>query len=133
MTVTNSTFRGNYAGGLVNGGVNSALVRNTILADNTGYNCNGSIASLGHNLDSGNTCGLAAAGDQPNTNPLLGPLAYNGGPTPTYALLPGSPAINAGSNTGCPVTDQRGVRRLGMCNIGAFEFVLHAYLPTVRR
>jgi hypothetical protein len=55
---------------------------------------------------------------------MLGPLADNGGPTQTHALLPGSPAIDAGDNTACPATDQRGVTRpLGAaCDIGAYEF-----------
>ena len=44
-------------------------------------------------------------------DPLLGPLADNGGPTFTHALLPGSPAIDAASTNWCPDTDQRGVTR----------------------
>ena len=55
------------------------------------------------------------------------PLAANGGPTQTHALLPGSPAIDAGgtSANGCPATDQRGFPRPqgGACDIGAFEFL----------
>jgi hypothetical protein len=55
--------------------------------------------------------------------PGLGPLANNGGPTQTHALLAGSPAIDRGTNTGCPATDQRGVPRPQgrTCDIGAFE------------
>jgi hypothetical protein len=54
---------------------------------------------------------------------LLGPLADNGGPTQTHALLPSSPAIDAGDNNGCPPTDQRGVARPSglACDIGAYE------------
>ena len=55
-----------------------------------------------------------------NTDPMLGPLAFNGGPTQTFALLAGSPAINTGQ-TGAP-GDQRGYPRIGMTDIGAFEF-----------
>src|SRR5438045_8503037 len=58
-----------------------------------------------------------------NTDPLLGPLADNGGPTRTHALLPGSPAINAGNSSGAPATDQRGAGRVGPVDIGAYEFV----------
>lgn len=79
------------------------------------------IRSLGHNLASDNSCFLTAAGDRPNTNPRLGRLADNGGPTKTQALLRGSPAISAAVR--CPNHDQRGVARpVGKrCDIGAFE------------
>lgn len=61
--------------------------------------------------------------------PMLGPLADNGGPTWTHALLPGSPAIDAGDPALCEATDQRGVARPKngdgdgnpVCDIGAFE------------
>ena len=53
--------------------------------------------------------------DLVNTNPLLGPLAGNGGPTQTMALLPGSPAIGAGVAVAGVITDQRGVPR-GHCS-----------------
>jgi hypothetical protein len=49
-------------------------------------------------------------------------LADNGGPTMTVALPEGSPAINAGSNTGAPSTDQRGYPRDEQCDIGAYEY-----------
>ncbi len=66
-----------------------------------------------------------------NTDPLLGPLANNGGLTQTLALLAGSPAINAATNAGCPSTDQRGITRPqpsgGTCDLGAYEFV---FTPT---
>jgi hypothetical protein len=56
-------------------------------------------------------------------DPILGPLQYNGGPTPTRALLPGSPAIDAGTLTGAPAFDQRGLPRPSGAgvDIGAFE------------
>ena len=62
-------------------------------------------------------------------DPLLGPLQNNGGPTFTHALLPGSPAINAGNNANIPegiTTDQRGEPRIvgGTVDIGAFEAAL---------
>ena len=64
--------------------------------------------------------------DQQNVNPLLGPLAANGGPTATHALLPGSPAIDKGDPLSItplnpPATDQRGYPRVGPVDIGAFE------------
>jgi hypothetical protein len=66
-------------------------------------------------------------GNQFGVNPRLGPLADNGGPTQTMALLPGSPALDAGTDTsplgGIPTTDQRGLPRLqgAATDIGAFE------------
>jgi len=83
---------------------------NTIVANSgSGGNCylegSTSLTSLGHNLDSGASCGFAGPGDLNNTNPQLASLADNGGPTQTHALLPGSPAIDAASNLGCPFAD----------------------------
>jgi hypothetical protein len=91
-----------------------------------GPDCETPIVSGGHNLDRDGTCSLAATGDQPHTDPLLGPLQDNRGPTWIHALLPGSPAVNAGTNPDCPATDQRGITRPQgpPCDIGAFEFDL---------
>jgi CSLREA domain-containing protein len=79
--------------------------------------------SLGHNLDGDGTCLLTGTGDLPSTDPQLGPLADNGGPTLTFALPAGSPAIDAADGGACPAADQRGVSRPqgGGCDIGAFE------------
>jgi hypothetical protein len=132
LTVTNSTFS---AGGINNGG-GTLTVTNTIVANSTaGDNCSGGpITDGGHNIDDGTTCGFSTAnGSLNNTDPKLDPagLANNGGPTLTIALLPGSPAINAGDQAICaapPVNgvDQRGYVRPGSgsanCSIGAFEF-----------
>jgi hypothetical protein len=54
----------------------------------------------------------------------LDPLADNGGPTLTHALLAGSPAIDAADAAVCPATDQRGVARPqgSACDVGSFEF-----------
>src|SRR5262249_11779168 len=56
-----------------------------------------------------------------NLDPRLGPLQDNGGPTQTMALLPGSPALNAGDPAQLGVADQRGVARGGGVNIGAYQ------------
>jgi CSLREA domain-containing protein len=60
----------------------------------------------------------------------LGDLAANGGPTPTHALLPGSPALDVASSADCSATDQRGVLRPqgGGCDIGAFEARAYAFV-----
>jgi hypothetical protein len=79
--------------------------------------------SLGHNLFSDSPNFADTRTDLINTNALLGPLADNGGPTPTQALPPGSPAIDAGVSIPNTATDQRGVPRpQGYApDIGAFE------------
>ena len=93
----------------------------------SGTNCAGSTPSetVGHNLDSGTSCGFTKPTDLTKTNPLLGKLAANGGPTMTQTLRHGSPAINHGGTraTGCPATDQRGLPRpFGKaCDIGSVE------------
>jgi hypothetical protein len=92
------------------------------------------VQSQGHNLVGINHCtGAPGAGDLIGDsgnpiNPLLGSLADNGGDTLTHALLAGSPAINAGDNSGCPLTDQRGYNRDASCDIGAYEFGATAFL-----
>ena len=83
--------------------------------------------SVGGNIESiGDTCGFVDASDQTGVTAAelnLGPLANNGGPTPTHALLPGSFAIDAGVAP-CPAADQRGVLRSdGLCDVGAYESV----------
>jgi hypothetical protein len=64
------------------------------------------------------------AGGDSFPDPKLGPLADNGGPTLTMALLPGSPAIDAGNTSLAPATDQRGFPRpAGLAaDLGAFEY-----------
>src|SRR4029453_10831404 len=78
-----------------------------------------------HNLSSDGTGNLTAAGDLPNTNPLLDTLRNNGGPTPTMQLLTFSPAIDAGVAIAGGTTDQRGVAGSeGLApDIGAFETI----------
>jgi len=132
-TIANNSAEG-YGGGFSNVSPVTAIFKNTIVANNTAgepgtNNCfNGEeavITSLGHNLDSENTCQFNGTGDLINTDPLLGPLQDNGGPTFTHALLDGSPAIDAGDNSGAPATDQRGITRPqgSAVDIGAYELV----------
>jgi hypothetical protein len=80
------------------------------------------ISIPGTNIESGRACGLGGS-DRSDTDPRLGPLAANGGPTQTRALLPGSPALDRYSAGDCPRLDQRGFSRpVGAgCDIGAFE------------
>jgi len=112
------------------GGLNvvSCVFANTLLASNTFSNCSGAITDAGFNLSSDGSCAFSNVGSLNNTDPKVGPLADHGGPTLTMALLPGSPAINAGDPAAAPPTDQRGVPRpQGPCvDIGAFEY---QYIP----
>jgi CSLREA domain-containing protein len=86
------------------------------------------LASLGNNLDSDGSSGFTNGvnGDLVGTssnklNALLAALGSYGGALQTHALLPGSPAINAGTSSGAPTNDQRGSARAGAVDIGAFE------------
>ena len=140
LIVNNRTITDNSAGN-TGGGIGKATMKNTIVTGNSPNDCTSPVTSLGHNLDSDGSCGLAGPGDISNANPLLEPLGDNGGPTFTQALLPGSPAIDAGSSD-CPppATDQRGSPRpvdgngdtVTACDIGAFELCLASgcALPT---
>lgn len=138
LTVTNSTFSDNYAGNNFYLGAaifNDAALRigDTILnfplsGYGTIYSGNGAVTSLGYNLASDDGGGiLNGPGDRIDTDPMLGPLENNGGRTFTHALLPGSPAIDAGDPgfTPPPSYDQRGrpfvrVFANGL-DIGSFE------------
>ena len=145
VTLLNDTISGNLADSDRNGtgdgggiGVFSAgavlTTQSTIDAGNSDSggqspDCTSQIvarlASLGQTLI-GNTGGCSlvpGAGDVFGLSPKLGALDDNGGPTPTEALLRGSPAIDKGAN--CAPADQRGVPRSlgGACDIGAYELV----------
>src|SRR5207245_954966 len=108
--------------------------RNTIMADNRdpsgSGDFSGTITSAGHNLlqnPTGATIVGDPTGDIYGVDPLLGPLADNGGPTLTHAA--GSPVVDLGDNTNAPATDQRGFPRVvdgnldgvAIIDIGAFE------------
>ena len=143
-TLTNVTITGNQAdsdsaGGGTGGGVFAEPVgtkafRNVILANNlagaTPQDCSGTIgAGQGNLLETTTGCtltGIAVSGQ----DPLLGPLADNGGLTLTHAIASTSPAMDAGALGNCPVADQRGATRPAdgfdadfnaECDIGAYE------------
>jgi hypothetical protein len=123
-TIVNSTIASNTAPQAANLGVLGSPVpddritfRSAIVSDprGGGDNCQtqdgGILTSQGYNLASDASCILAATADQPSTDPMLGPLASNGGPTRTMALAPDSPAVDKGIPNG-QTTDQRGLTRL---------------------
>jgi hypothetical protein len=140
LTIANATISHNRDAGLSFAPYatqRNATVRNTIIANND-RDCALTIAPGAHNLDSDGSCGLGA-GDLPQTDPLLGPLENNGGPTWTRALTLGSPAIDAGNSAppgsgddACETYDQRGAARPQGegCDIGAFEVGTIAPSPT---
>ena len=143
VTVAFNTAQGGtaYGGGLNNDSGDASLaVSNSLIAENTanfGPDVSGAAATTDHNLigiyDNTVASGFSSLdGDQLGTsgspiNPLLGPLQNNGGNTQTVALLPGSPAINAGDTTAAAglSTDQRGTgfTRVvnGTVDVGAYE------------
>ncbi len=116
--IANSTLSGNSAPAGFGGGIiNSAAVETGNTIFNRGasgeniVNNDGTVTSHGYNVCNDDGGGyLNGPGDQINTDPLLGPLQDNGGPTLTHAPLPGSPAIDAGDPnfTPPPFRDQRG-------------------------
>ena len=135
LHVANTTIASNSAdsgGGIYNGPQGEVQISNTIIdAGASGeniFNDGGTVTSHGYNLSSDDGGGyLTGPADQINTDPMLGPLRDNGGPTFTHALSPHSPAINAGdpSFTPPPSYDQRDspfVRVFnGRIDIGSFE------------
>ena len=141
LTINNGTLGGNSVqcasgstrcgiGGIV--GTGTAMLQNSILGNQRG-NCSGTMISKGYNMSSDSTCGFSKKGDWNSTDPMLGPLQNNCGPTQTMALPSGSPAIDAGNPTGCTdglghllTTDHRGYPRhdpedTGGCDMGAYE------------
>ncbi len=145
VTISHTTIANNHAdwvGGGITGGMNQSTttLRGTVIANNTAanggnpwniaHNCSSQLLDGGGNLqfparlnpgdpNDPNCTAVVAIGD-----PLLAPLADNGGYTATRALLPGSPARNR-VTTGCPppATDQRGVGRPqgAGCDAGSYE------------
>jgi CSLREA domain-containing protein len=141
VSLTNSTVVSNSAtveggGGIRQRGADAVLsLGNTIVARNgaptgpdvfdTGELVGASFSLIGDGSGSGitNTDGNQVGSASAPIDPKVGPLANNGGPTQTHALLLGSPAIDAASTPDCPSTDQRGVLRPQgpACDIGSFE------------
>lgn len=151
LVLSNSTLSNNTAysgGGIYLGWPSRALLQNSIVAGNIGLQdaseCNmASIFTTRYNMFGYSRIGSCQSGvggnDLINVPALLGPLQYNGGLTPTHALFPSSPAINGGDPEGCtdsdgnPLSsDQRGMPRVGRCDIGAYEFqssISRSFLP----
>jgi uncharacterized repeat protein (TIGR01451 family) len=138
IVLQNDTIAHNsgYDGGGIYDPADANTIENTIVADNSGgvtthggVDCyqsaptdNAGAADVGGNIDSSGTCfSDSVTHDHTSVNPDLGPLAANGGPTETDALLGSSPAIGDAVSATCPTTDQRGVVRPSACDSGAFQ------------
>ena len=132
LTVTNSTFAENVAPAGTASGIlvatfgaaaNATLTNNVLAGFGGAFACAiegggaATITSGGSNVISDGSCNPNGTTDQSNTDALLGPLADNGGPTLTHALLAGSPAIDAADAAVCPATDQRGVDAPAGCGV----------------
>ncbi|HCR72258.1 MAG TPA: hypothetical protein DIW23_12495, partial [Anaerolineae bacterium] len=132
--INNTTIAGNSGYGLEVHNY-TLTITNSILANNSNFDCrtqNGATVTTNQNnlIETNSGCGTPAS----TADPLLGPLADNGGFTQTMFLYGTSPAFNAGNNATCESTDQRGVTRPqnGVCDLGAFEADLYVpYLPTL--
>jgi len=160
LAIFNSTLSGNsatYNGGSIYNRLAELDISDTILTAGASgeniFNLSATVISWGYNLSNDAAGGdattgpgglLNATGDQRNTDPLLGPLQDNGGPTFTHALLVGSPAIDAGDPNFDPnnftpplITDQRGSGFARVVNsrvdIGAFEVQQPPYAAQVQQ
>ncbi len=140
LSVVNSTISANtappgssavFVGTFTDASATLSLA-NTIVAQNSDFGCflapyGAGVVTLnsgGHNVSTDATCNPGGS-DLVVGDAGLGPLAANGGPTLTQALLLGSPAIDNADAALCPATDQRGVTRPqgAGCDVGAFELV----------
>ena len=143
MELFNVTLVNNTGlGGFMNQGL--ARVSNSIFAQNGDLNCTGvnTFTSEGNNLDDDASCNFNKTGDILVEDALLESLSDNGGTTWTHALLLASPAVDAGNDSSCRSTDQRGAARpadgdedgVAICDIGAFEYNAtfnNLYLPVI--
>jgi 5-hydroxyisourate hydrolase-like protein (transthyretin family) len=143
-TVTYSTITNNTAlsGGGINRSAGTVTVRNSIVANQAvGGDCAGTVGSADWNLESATSCAFTQANDLQSTNPSLGALANNGGPTRTHLPAVNSAAVDRipDATPGCgdaPTNvDQRGTTRPqgSGCDVGAVEVVLPPLFGTARR
>jgi CSLREA domain-containing protein len=137
VTITNCTFARNTALGSAPGGGDTAGAPGSGIGGAARFDSGQT--TLYNSFFSGNTAAFdpaysgTAGGDGDfivGTTNLDDTLRYNGGPTPTVALLAGSPLINNGVDAYAPSADQRGYSRVGVSDVGAFEFGGSLPMPT---
>jgi hypothetical protein len=133
LTLNNCTVCGNYGPENYGFGLTDQLyaygktvLTNTIVSGSDSIQ--GAVSGSNNLIGAGGSGGLIDGVDGNIVgvaNPGLAPLGNYGGTSQTMALLPGSPAINAGtSGAGIPANDQRGLSRVGAVDIGAFESIV---------
>jgi hypothetical protein len=160
-TADSDDSSGGHGGGIYISTPGTVHMKNTIVAGNYDLSsfifskapdCHGSVDSDGYNLIgslgtalNGTYCTVSgvSTGNHIGVSAELGVLQDNGGPTMTHALLPVSPAIDAGNPAGCTdynsdmiTVDQRGGDRHDRCDIGAFELgalTHHVFLAIIRK
>src|SRR5690606_2982347 len=134
VTITDNGRVGAQAGNVGLYVEGEVTLHNTVVAGNHD-DCwdagpGGSMTVLGDpSVDGDGSCGLSGASDRTVADPMLAPLADNGGPTATHAPLPGSPLVDTGVDAECPTADQRGAPRpfdgdgdgTATCDVGAVE------------
>lgn len=140
-TLTNVTIADNTGAPALSPAMSQVTVRNSILARNPQGNCSARVTDGGFNLSSDATCVLNLQTSRNGVDPLLDPagLRDNGGVTQTIALLPPSPAIDAGGSAICftaaprgPAgSDQRGMGHKRVCDAGAYEYQLIGQTTTL--
>jgi hypothetical protein len=137
LTLQNLTIANNqasFAAGIANDPASPIILRNVIFSNNTGSNVfvswaiKNPVAVGSNNLQwpqmrsGGGGAEIAVSPGTTFADAILSPLADNGGLTQTMAIPSTSPAVNAGTSTNAPPTDQRGFGRFGAVDIGAYEF-----------
>jgi hypothetical protein len=123
--LVNATVALNANGGIDNASGTLSLT-NSVVADNTAggnVNCTAPATTVDHSLDSDGSCGVSPplSDVDPQLAASFDAPIRDGGTTPVYPLMPGSPALGAGDEAKCPASDQRGLPASDPCDVGAYQ------------